>query len=319
MAVVLLFFGVTLGFFLLIKGADFLVEGSVATAVRLKVPQVVIGLTIVAFGTSAPELIVNIVASFQSKSDLIIGNIVGSNIFNILFILGACGIIKTINLDKRATLREMPFSILAVIILYLLANVAILGQGNMISRGEGIIFLVFFLIFLAYIFFVIKNLPVEDISNAKKMGVAKSVFYITLGLFGLFIGGRLVVDNAVEIAKMFGISEKFIALTIVSAGTSLPELFTSAVAALKGRSAIAAGNIIGSNIFNIFLILGVSAVIRPVSFDMEFNTDIITLFVASVFLFLSMFIGTKYSLGKWKSGALLGMFLLYMIFLFIRG
>ena len=309
---------IILGFTFLIKGADFLVEGAAALAKRLSVSQIVIGLTVVSFGTSAPELIVNILASIQGKSDITLGNVIGSNIINILLILGIAGVIRPILTEKNTVWREIPFSLLAVLALFIACNDHFLDGGeNVISRGEGMLFMLFFIIFITYTF-AISGIEFRDQEQIKTLSPIRIMMYITIGLAGLIAGGKLVVDNAIAVARMLEVSEKVIGLTVIAIGTSLPELFTSAVAAFKGKSDIAIGNIVGSNIFNIFFILSISAVIRPIPFIVQLNVDIAVLIMASLMLFLTMFIGNVRKLDRGESIIFLVFYALYFIFLMIR-
>ncbi|KKP29436.1 MAG: Na+/Ca+ antiporter, CaCA family [Parcubacteria group bacterium GW2011_GWA2_31_28] len=307
-----------LGFFILIKGATLLVDGSASIAKKLKISSIVIGLTIVAFGTSMPELIVNIFASVQNNSEIAIGNILGSNISNILLILGISAIIYPITANKNTVLKEIPFNLLAIVILGIIANDIIIDGQNFssITRIDGLILISFFIIFLYYVFGITKS--AEDIvgkDEIKVLSYSKAVFYIILGLIGLIVGGKWIVDGAVEIAKFFNISESLIGLTIIALGTSLPELATSAIAAYKKQSDIAIGNIIGSNIFNIFWILGVSAIIRPLPFNASSNKDISVAIFASVILFLIMFIGKKRAIERSQGIFMVIAYIGYIVFL----
>jgi cation:H+ antiporter len=319
MELVVPIFLLLMGLILLIKGADWLIESASAMAVKFAVSEIVIGLTIVAFGTSTPELIVNVLASLREDADIALGNVIGSNIINILVILGITGTIQHISTRKNTIWREIPFSLMAVIALLVIANDQILnGTENVITRGDGIILLLFFIIFLTYSF-LISKVDVQDSPEVKKMTDFKMVLFIILGLILLFIGGHLVVTNAIAIARLVGISEQFIALTIVAIGTSLPELFTSAVAAYKGKSDIAMGNVVGSNIFNIFFILGVSALIHPLDFKSSFNADVLILILASGLLFFTMFTGKKRTLDRWEAIFFIFIYGGYIIFLINRG
>jgi len=307
-----------IGFFLLIKGADYLVEGSSSLASKLKVSELLIGLTIVAFGTSTPELIVNIISSSQGNTDIAFGNVIGSNIVNILLILGIAGLIYPLRTEKNTVWKEIPFSLMAAVALLILCNDMILnGEPSILSRGDGLILLLFFIIFLTYSFGLSK-VEIQDKPDIKIFSNRRVVVYILVGLIALFFGGRFVVNSAVDIAQKLNISEKLIGLTIVSIGTSLPELFTSAVAAKKHKSDIAIGNVVGSNIFNIFFILGISAVIRPLPYPNILNSDLIILIVASLLLFLTMFTGQKRRLDRWESFLFLILYLGYVIFLISR-
>ncbi|HBH19528.1 MAG TPA: sodium:proton exchanger [Candidatus Peribacter riflensis] len=275
-----------IGFAFLIKGADWLVSGASALARKLGVSDLAIGLTIVAFGTSMPEFMVNMIASLQGNSDIAIGNVVGSNIFNILLILGLSALIAPIIVQRSTTLKEIPFSFLAVLMLLVMANdVFVDGYARSeLSRSDGLAFIGFFVIFLIYTM----NLPHAGESVATPeatKGTWTSVALIVLGLTGLVLGGKFTVDSAVAIARVLGLSEALIGLTIVAVGTSLPELATSMVAARKKNADIAVGNIVGSNIFNIFWILGVSAVIRPIPFTPAANFDLWVLVAVTVLLF----------------------------------
>ena len=307
-----------LGFFILIKGADILINGSVSVAKKFKISSIVIGLTIVAFGTSMPELIVNIFANAQGNTEIVIGNILGSNIVNILFILGISAVIYPITANKNTVLKEIPFSLLAIVVLGIMANDIIIdGQiFSSITRIDGLILISFLIIFLYYIFGITKS--VEDIvekDEIKVFSYSKGVFYIILGIVGLIVGGKWIVDGAVEIAKFFNISESLIGLTIIAIGTSLPELATSAVAAYKKQSDIAIGNIVGSNIFNIFFVLGVSAIIRPLPFNDNLNKDIAMTIFASVILLLMMFIGKKRIIKRWQGIFMIIVYIGYIVFL----
>lgn len=307
-------FLIVVGFVLLIKGADWMVSGSTLLAKKNKIPDLAIGLTIVAFGTSAPELVVNTVASFENHSDIVLGNVIGSNNFNLFMILGIVGLIFPIAVQSSTVWKEIPISFFAALVFLVLANGYLFSDIGL-SRIDGIILLFMFLLFLFYIYKQMKGdtssdeITVITASNYKIWGL------IVLGLIGLIVGGKLIVDNAVTIASDLGVSEKIIGLTIIAAGTSLPELMTSVVAAMKKNSDIAIGNIIGSNIFNIFLILSVSSLVRPITFSSVFNTDIYLLLGGTIFLFVAMFTGKKKTLDRWEAGLLLLVFIGYTTYL----
>ena len=300
-----------LGLGVLIKGADLLVSGASALAKKYNVSDLVIGLTIVAFGTSAPELVVNITASARNFNDIVLGNVLGSNIANLFLILGITGIIYPLVVQSSTTWKEIPLSLGAVVLLFLLANDFFLHQNPVISRLDGMVLLLMFGFFMAYIYRLSKTdtAPKEVVVN--EMPVFKMILFIVIGLAGLVIGGRLVVNNAVDIATILGLSEKIIGFTIVAIGTSLPELATSVVAALKKNTNIAVGNIIGSNIFNIFLVIATSAVVSPVTFNPVFNTDMYLLAGGTLFLFIAMFTGGKKKLDRWEAVILLLVYLGY--------
>lgn len=308
-----------LGFLILIKGADLLVDGSASIAKKLKISSIVIGLTIVAFGTSAPEFIVNIYASVQGNSEIAIGNILGSNIANILLILGISAIIYPVTAKKNTVLKEIPFSLLAIIILGLMANDRIIdGEAfSGVTRIDGFVLIAFLIIFLYYTFGITKSADdiVED--EIKVYSYSKAILFIVLGLTGLVLGGKWIVDGAVKIAELFNVSQSLIGLTIVAIGTSLPELATSAVAAYKKQSDIAIGNVVGSNIFNIFWILGASSIIRPLPFSTSLNGDIGMTIFASVLLFLVMFVGQKRVIQRWQGVFMVTSYFAYVVYLIL--
>lgn len=306
---------IIVGFFVLIKGADWLVDGASALAKKYKISDLAIGLTIVAFGTSAPELVVNTFASFKGHQDIVFGNIIGSNNFNLFIILGLSGLITPLLVQKSTVKFEIPISLLAAVVLFLMTNDTLFGSGNTLSRLEGFILLIFFCCFLYYVYSQLKTSPEESEQEFKEMKGSKIALLIVAGLVGLIAGGRLVVDNAIHIAHTLGVSEKIIGLTIVALGTSLPELATSAVAAVKKKADIAVGNIIGSNIFNIFLILGVSSIIRPIKYTLSFNTDIAILVAGTLFLLLAMFTGFRKRLDRWQAAILLISYIAYTVYL----
>lgn len=310
-----------IGFFILIKGADLLVEGSSSIAKKLNISNIVIGLTIVAFGTSAPEFIVNIIASGQGNTDIAIGNILGSNIANILLILGISSIIYPIAAKKNTVLKEIPFSLLAAILIGIMANDAFLEGTSFssLTRIDGLVLLSFFIIFLYYVFGITKSdRDIVEAEGIKSFGYAKSTAYILLGLGGLTLGGKWIVDSAVTIAQSLNVSQSLIGLTIVALGTSLPELATSAVAAYKKQTDIAIGNIVGSNIFNIFWVLGASALINPLPLNPKNNADIVMTISASLILFLAMYTGKKHTIERWQGYLMVGMYVAYILFLIIR-
>ncbi|MBN1597330.1 MAG: calcium/sodium antiporter [Bacteroidales bacterium] len=305
-----------LGFVILIKGADWLVNGSVSLAKNYRISELAIGLTIVAFGTSAPELVVNIISSIKGFNDVTLGNVVGSNLFNLMFILGISGIVFPLTVQIKTIWNEIPFSLLAALILIFLANYTFNRQNVLsLNRADGFILIAFFILFMIYI---ITNLrtskDVLDVGYKTFKPVFSSLLIIA-GLTALVIGSRLVVNNAVKVAHEFGASEKLIGITIVSAGTSLPELVTSLVAVFRKNSDIAIGNVIGSNIFNIFFILGISSLISPVTYNKSFNTDILILIISTVLLFIFMFSGIRYKLDRWEAAILFIGYIVYILYL----
>ncbi len=304
-----------LGLVLLIKGADWLVEGGSALAKKFKVSDLAIGLTIVAFGTSAPELVVNTFAAVQGYNEIVFGNVIGSNNFNLFIILGIAGLISPLVVQSSTVWKEIPLSLVAALMLYVLANAVLPGSELILSRPDGLILLVLFVLFLLYVYKQLKTDPAHPEVAHKAFSNTKITVFVLAGLAGLVIGGRLVVDSAVDMATALGISEKIIGLTIVAAGTSLPELATSVVAAIKKNNDIAVGNIIGSNIFNIFFILSLSALSKPIIFNPVFNIDIYLLFAGTLFLFVAMFTGKKHKLDRWEAALLLTVYLGYTVYL----
>jgi len=308
-----------LAFAILIKGADWLVKGGSSIAKRFGISSIVIGLTIVAFGTSAPELLVNVMASINGNSGIVVGNVLGSNIANTLLILGISAIILPLAIRRGTVLIQVPLSLLAIVVLGVVANDIIIDGGvvNFITRIDGIVMLLFFAIFIYYTFSIakVKGEPEEVL----KYSLIKSILLILGGMAGLAFGGHFVVSSAVNIAKLFNVSESLIALTIISIGTSLPELATSVVAALKKNPDIAVGNVIGSNIFNIFWVLGFSAVIRPVAFAPVLNFDVLFVVFITVLLFIYMFVGKKNVIQKWQGASLATLYVAYIVYLVMRG
>jgi cation:H+ antiporter len=307
------------GFALLIKSADILVEGSSSIAKKFGISTIVIGLTVVAFGTSAPELVVNIISSIQGSSEIAVGNILGSNIANILLILGVAAVIRKLGVKRSTSFKEVPLLILAVIVLGLLANDQLIDHSSpsMISRIDGLVMLGFFVIFLYYTF-GIARVSGEEI-KVKPRKTWLSTIMVLGGIIGLTIGGKLVVDHAINIASLLNVSEALIGLTIVALGTSLPELVTAGVAAYKNQVDLAVGNVIGSNIFNIFWILGLSATIRPLPFDTNLNFDVLITLVTSLILFIFIINSKPHVIKKWEGVGLLLMYCVYIVFLIVRG
>lgn len=265
---ILMYVWLLVGFFLLIKGADLFVDGTSSIAKLLKVPSIIIGLTIVAMGTSAPEMAVSVGAAIKGQNDIVISNVLGSNIFNLLVVAGGCAVIKNLPVSSDLRKRDFPFSIgIAALLLFFCLNSLIIGgKGFTINRTEGIILFAGLMAYLGFLVYsAVKGrtgLPGDE--EIKTMSPLKSVFYTALGIAGIVVGGDLVVDSASDIAAAFGLSQTIIGLTILAVGTSLPELVTSLVATRKGENDLAMGNVIGSNIFNILGVLGLSAAVSPV-------------------------------------------------------
>lgn len=310
-----------IGFAVLIKSADILVDGASSLATKLRVSNLVVGLTVVAFGTSAPELAVNILAVIKGTTDIAVGNIIGSNIANILLILGVSSVIYPLAVTKGTVWKEIPLSLLAAILLAILVNDQFIDHQSFSSLTmiDGLVLLSFFIIFLYYSFSIAQKIDgIEEQVSIKTKSMFQSISMIFIGLLGLVLGGKWIVDSAVFIAQKFNVSNTFIGLTVVAVGTSLPELATSVVAALKKKPEIAIGNVVGSNIFNIFFVLGISATIRPISFDKSINFDIGVLVLSSLLLFMFMFTGGKRKLDRWEGVLFLGGYIAYIVFLMIR-
>ena len=308
MEIALLIGKFVVGLLLIMKGADWLTDGASSIARKFNISTLVIGLTIVAFGTSAPELVVSSMASISGETDIAIGNVVGSNIFNVLAIMGITALIAPVPVKGNNIKYEVPLAILASVAVFVMASDALFNGGgaNIITRGEGIILLCFFLIFLAYTFAIARNgVDAEGQAEVKLMPMWKSVLLFLVGLGCLVFGGDTMVDGASGIAEFLGVSQSIIALTIVSAGTSFPELVTSIVAARKGDTDMAMGNVVGSNIFNIFLILGAAATISPLSGGSITMVDYGLLLFSIVALWLACKFGKTYHKITRTEGAML--------------
>lgn len=311
-------FLIIIGFIFLIASADLLVDGSSGIAKKFHIPEIIIGLTIVSIGTSMPELFVSITSALEGHSDMSIGNIIGSNLSNLLLILGLSAIIKPVVFQKETRLYEIPMCLFFTITLMIFCN-----TNDGISRIEGIVLLLLFCVFLGYtIFMGIKesktNLEKDENKEEKNNSILKNIILVILGIIGLKVGGDLTVDNAVNVANYFNISEKIISLTILAIGTSLPELVTSVTAAIKGNSDIAIGNIIGSNIFNILLILGVASIIKPITYNITYNFDISILLVATVILALFPFIPPKDKMSRVNGIIYFLMYIAYLAILILK-
>lgn len=310
-----------IGFVLLIIGADKLVDGASAISRNFKIPNIVIGLTIVAFGTSAPELVVNAFSSFDGHNGLVMGNILGSNIFNIAAILGLAAIFKPLVVKRNTTWLEIPFNLLAITVLALLCLDLTIGSHdqNIITKSDALILLAFFIIFLVYnVELALKGGEESTIeSNEKQISNGKGSVLLVLGLVGLVIGGKLIVDSAVSLASTFGMSERLIGLTIVSIGTSLPELATSVVAVRKGKVDIAVGNVIGSNIFNLFFVLGISGLINNIPVPDNSFMDIYLNIILAIMLMIFVFLGKGRKINRIEGISLLIIYLAYMTYLIL--
>ncbi len=321
----LVYFLFVVGFILLIKGADILVSGASSLAKRYGLSDMVVGLTVVSLGTSMPELIVNIMASVQGSSDMAVGNIFGSNIANVLLILGVTAMVHPLPLKKATIFSEIPFAIIATLLVGFLANAALFYEDEgtlMIGRGDGVVLLFYFLLFMVYIFSVAgqdKVIGEEKQGEYEQLSVSCSVLYITGGVFALFLGGKWVVDGAMELARAFGASDSFIGLTVVAVGTSLPELVTSIMAAFRKNVDIAVGNVVGSNIFNVLWILGLSSLIKPLPFDVISNLDIAMIIFSSTLLLVLMPLGRRLTLSRFSGILFVLIYAAYVAYLVYRG
>ncbi len=308
------------GFFLLVKGADILVDGASSIAKKFNISSLIIGLTIVAIGTSMPELIVSLKSMIVNQSNVSIGSVIGSNIFNLLVVLGVCSIISQIKFKKEMKLVEIIISLVMTFTVFIIANN---NSQKMITKQEGILLLVLFVFYLLNTILIgkygeISEHKIELITDEEDIGVLKSFLFIFIGIIALNFGGDFVVDNVIEIIKKFNVNERLLSLTVLSVGTSLPELVTSINAIYKKEDDIAVGNIIGSNIFNFLLIIGISAIINPIKFSVDFNIDIMFLFVSTAILLVIPYIGKKNRISKPNGIFFILLYIGYIISLFVR-
>ncbi len=320
-----------IGVFILIKGADFLVNGASSLAKLLKISPIVIGLTVVAFGTSAPELVVSLTSALNNQTDVTLGNIIGSNIANILLILGVSAIIYPLRVRENTVWKEIPMSFLGAILLIVLAFEELIDRGGLpetlsnssqiigsMSISNGIILLSFFVIFLYYTFGIAKA-HAETEPEIEKNSKTVSIFLIILGFAGLVLGSNLLVSNGVSLARSIGVSDSFIGLTLIALGTSLPELTTSIVAALKKKADIVIGNVVGSNIFNIFLVLGSTTLVKPIPLPAIYIFDILFLFAATILLLGLLFIRERHVISRFEGSLMLTSYIFYISYLVLRG
>lgn len=318
-----LFFAIILlivGLGILVFGAEWLVKGSSSVARGFGISPLVIGLTVVAFGTSTPELTVNLYSAFTGATDIAIGNIIGSNIANILLILGVSALIIPLTVQSSTVKWEIPLALLAMVLVFVMGSDVLLdgGAANVLTRIDGMVLIGFFIIFMYYIFALTKAHPSPQAENAEKpLHPAASIGLIVLGLAALVFGGKLLVDNAIVLARFAGLSEAVIGLTVVAVGTSLPELATSVVAALKKEMDIAVGNIVGSNIFNVFWILGVTAVIAPLPVSPGFVVDALVGIGATALLIAALFIGQRFRIERWQGVVFILTYVAYVTYLIV--
>ena len=310
-----------LGMVILIWGANLMVQGASSFAKMLKIPNLIIGLTVVAFGTSFPELMINVFASLEGQSDLAVGNVVGSNIINVLLVIGVAALIRPLQIQSNTVRFELPFSLLAMAILFIVANDGLIDgrSSSVLDRSDGIIFLAFFVIFIYYTFVVTKghSHDQDEGHDVNEMSKLKSGLYMLIGMVGLYFGGELIVDSATKLANDWGMSEVVIGILVVALGTSLPELATSIVASYKGNADMAIGNIVGSNIFNVFLVLGISASISPIEFNPSINFDLLMAFMATLFLFIFVFTGKGRRVDRVEGSIFLVVYIAYVAWLLV--
>lgn len=304
------------GLGLVVLGADWLVNGASSIARRAGISEFVIGLTIVGFGTSCPELVVSLTGAIEGNSDISVGNVVGSNIFNVLFILGLTAMVFPVGMTDKNRRIDIPIT-LGVTILLVILGITGSMSGPVISRWEGVLML---LVFSAHLFYCFKSDSKDEFSETQRatLSITKSIALTLTGLAGLIFGGDLFVDSATALARQIGVSDKFIAVTILAGGTSLPELATSLVSAIKGKGQLALGNILGSNVFNAMMILGLSSVITPLSFASMTIVDIITLVLSAVLLLIWAYTGRKNRIDRREGAAMLLCYVAYNVFLFSR-
>ena len=313
---ILTIFLLIIGFVILVKGADFLLDGATSLAKKLSISDIAIGLTVVAFGTSSPELIVNIIASLKGHPEICFGNILGSNVFNILVVLGIAGLIYPISVQRNTVRKEIPFLLIGTIFVLALAN-NFGFQGHALSRIDGLILVLSLFLFFIYVIGISK-IPASEEYNIIIYSNLKTVIFIILGTLGLFFGGKLVVNHAIKIATDMGVSDKLIALTIIAFGTSLPEFVTSIIAVTRKRYDLAIGNVIGSNIFNLFMVLGVSSLINPLEYNLSLNIDMFILILITLVFFITMFTGKKRKLDRTEACFFILLYIGYLFFIINR-
>lgn len=309
------------GFLLLIKGADIFVDGASSIAKKLGIPPVIVGLTIVSIGTSAPELAVSIISSLQGSNEIAIGNVIGSNLFNTLMVLGVTTIVLPLIIKKDTMKVDFMINILVTFLLFILTFGKIFNNDNIISRIDGLILAAICVIYMIFLIIKSKKTNISKISeDEKNIRMAKKIIAVVLGAVGIVLGGKLVVDSATNIAYSLGMSEKLVGLTIVAMGTSLPELVTSVVAATKGENDIALGNVLGSNIFNILLILGVSSAIKPIPVAQNLIVDFVFLLCVSIFIFALIIFskGKEKKLTRIEGIVLVVLYIGYIIYIINR-
>ena len=312
---------IVIGFFLLIKGADFLVKSAISIAKRFGLSEMLIGLTILAVGTSFPEIFITITSALDGHSDLIIGNAIGSCICNFLFVIGVTSLVRPLKFDKRIVKSHLPIGILAMILLLFLGNTEKLGDAQTITRWQGIVLLLYAVGYIIYSIYEEKKLHnekidekiIKEVESKENYTIGMIILYMILGILGLKFGADFVVDNSIMIANSFGLSENFIGMTIVAFGTALPEIITGIISARKDETDLILGSVSGSNIINLCLLIGIGAVIHPLAFTTDFNGSILLLIIVTIFLQLIATVNKKNTLD-WKRGVIL--IVIYLIYIF---
>lgn len=321
MLISIIFFVV--GLYLLVKGADWLVDGSASIARRFGLSELFIGLTIVAFGTSMPELVVNLVSVFGGTPEVAIGNIVGSNVANIFLILGVAAIIAPLRVQSSTVWKEIPFSLLgAAAVLFLGFDAVLGGKESALTLGDGLMFISIFAVYMWYLIGMARadasaKGDSDDAASSTKFSMGAAVLATLGGLVLLIVGGKLAVDAAIDIALAIGMSTSVVALTVVAVGTSLPEMATSIVAARKGQDDIAVGNVVGSNIFNVFWILGISSVVGTLPFSTGEFVPVLAATFASLALFAFCFVGKRHTIDRWQGWAFIAVYTAYVMYLLV--
>ncbi len=319
MSMLILILALLISFFVIIKSADYFVDGAASLAKRLNVPTFVIGVSVIAVGTSAPELFVNATAAFSGATSLSIGNVLGSNLINILLGLGVASIFRPLSVHSRTVWKELPFMLLSSVVLFLMGAGYFFGPygDNVISRADALILLSFFVIFMVYAFGI--NTDQDEHTKIRSFSMVKSVALTFMGIAGLIVFSKILVWSATTLSSILGISQNLIGLTVVAVGTSLPEIVTAVSAVRKGLVDLVVGGMVGSNIFNIFLILSVTALIHPIKFSNDNIVDTFTLTAISTILFMIMFVGKKHTLQRSQGIAFVALYIFYIIFAILRG
>jgi cation:H+ antiporter len=312
---------ILIGLVALLAGAYLLVRGGGSLALKLGISELTVGLTIVALGTSAPELVVSVLADYSGAADLALGNVIGSNITNILLILGITSLLKPLNLQRTLRWREIPFTLMSCLVLLVMCNDGILtgSDHDRLGRVDGLVLLFFLALFLYYVFSVARQKDHEVVGKVSPVALPLALLMVIAGVVSLALGGEWVLQGASKMAAALGMSQALIGLTIVAVGTSLPELATSALAAWRGNADLAVGNVVGSNILNIFWVLGVSSIISPIGFIPALNLDLLVMLLATVLFFIFTYTGHRNKIDKAEGALFLCCYLAYLVYAVYRG